>query len=103
MQLLQKEANKRIGGGDRGGDEIKCHKWYKCINWKKLEARQLQPSFLPQITGIDCVANFDEEWTIMPLQESPAATPKDGNKHFKGFTFMGSDCVPLVQCDSSQQ
>ncbi|CAM8892215.1 unnamed protein product [Rhodiola kirilowii] len=52
--LLQKEANKHLGSGERGGEEIKSHRWFMCINWKKLEARQLQPSFLPQVSGEDC-------------------------------------------------
>uniref|UniRef100_A0A7N0UPH7 non-specific serine/threonine protein kinase n=1 Tax=Kalanchoe fedtschenkoi TaxID=63787 RepID=A0A7N0UPH7_KALFE len=93
--LLRKEPNIRLGSGNFGCEELKSHKWFKCINWKKLEARQLQPSFLPQVLGKDCVANFDEEWTSMPLQDSPATTPKDGTNPFKGFTFIGTeDHVP---------
>ncbi|CAI9762308.1 unnamed protein product [Fraxinus pennsylvanica] len=86
--LLQKEVNKRLGNGVRGSDEIKGHKWFKSINWKKLEAREIQPSFLPLVAGKHCIANFDERWTNMPLLDSPAASPKCGENPFKGFSYV---------------
>ncbi|KAI3470980.1 hypothetical protein Pfo_027643 [Paulownia fortunei] len=86
--LLQKEASKRLGSGPSGSDEIKGHKWFKSINWKKLEAREIQPSFLPQVAGKHCVANFDERWTKMPVLDSPASSPKFGENPFKGFTYV---------------
>lgn len=86
--LLQKEANKRFGNGVRGSDEIKGHKWFKSINWKKLEAREIQPSFLPLVAGKHCIANFDERWTNMPLLDSPAASPKCVESPFKGFSYV---------------
>ncbi|VAH90677.1 unnamed protein product [Triticum turgidum subsp. durum] len=45
--LLHKEAGRRLGSGPGGSDEIKNHKWFKAVNWKKLEARQIKPSFCP--------------------------------------------------------
>ncbi|KAL2899764.1 Serine/threonine-protein kinase AtPK2/AtPK19 [Bienertia sinuspersici] len=47
----------------------------KPINWKKLEARQVQPSFRPDVAGQLCTANFEKCWTDMPLVISPAASP----------------------------
>ncbi|KAG8390187.1 hypothetical protein BUALT_Bualt01G0057500 [Buddleja alternifolia] len=86
--LLQKEANKRLGNGPNGSDEIKGHKWFKPINWKKLEAREIQPNFLPQVAGQQCVANFDERWTKTPLLDSPAVSPKFVENPFKGFSYV---------------
>ncbi|CAL9069935.1 unnamed protein product [Musa banksii] len=40
-QLLQREANKRLGsrsGPRSGGNEIENHKWFKSIAWKKTDA-----------------------------------------------------------------
>ncbi|GER54684.1 serine/threonine protein kinase 2 [Striga asiatica] len=85
--LLQKEANKRLGSGPRGSEELKGHKWFKSVNWKKLEAREIFPSFLPQVAGQLCVANFDERWTKTPLLDSPACSP-DGDNLFKGFSYV---------------
>ncbi|KAK6145717.1 hypothetical protein DH2020_022537 [Rehmannia glutinosa] len=85
--LLQKEVNRRLGSGPGGSDELKGHKWFKSINWKKLEAREIQPSFLPQVAGTHCVANFDECWTNMPVLDSPASSP-NGENPFKGFSYV---------------
>eukprot|EP00250_Pteridium_aquilinum_P003859 c14133_g1_i1 orf=261-1856(-) len=87
--LLQKEASKRLGSGVRGSDDIKEHKWFKPINWKKLEAREILPKFRPEVNGQDCIANFDEEWTKLPAQDSPASTPKSHDMGvFEGYTYV---------------
>ncbi|XP_065876708.1 serine/threonine-protein kinase AtPK2/AtPK19-like [Euphorbia lathyris] len=85
--LLQKEPARRLGSGPDGGDEVKSHKWFRSINWKKLEERGLQPKFTPDVNGKDCTANFDQCWTRMPLDDSPAATPTAG-EHFQGYTYV---------------
>ncbi|CAN4099337.1 unnamed protein product [Withania somnifera] len=85
--LLQKDPSKRLGNGPRGGDEIKSHKWFRTINWKKLDARELQPKFQPDVIGRECTANFDKCWTTMPPDDSPASTPTAG-EHFQGYTYV---------------
>ncbi|GFZ17496.1 serine/threonine protein kinase 2 [Actinidia rufa] len=85
--LLQKEPSKRLGSGPREADEIKSHKWFRSINWKKLEAKDLQPKFKPDVSGTDCTANFDKCWTAMPPDDSPAPTPTAG-EHFQGYTYV---------------
>ncbi|KAL5544318.1 hypothetical protein UlMin_008102 [Ulmus minor] len=85
--LLQKEPSRRLGSGPRGGDEIKGHKWFKSINWKKLEAREIAPKFKPDVNGKDCIANFDKCWTAMPPDDSPASTPT-ASEHFQGYTYV---------------
>ncbi|KAL6902193.1 hypothetical protein ACP4OV_005069 [Aristida adscensionis] len=86
--LLHKEAARRLGSGPGGSDEIKNHKWFKTINWKKLEARQIQPSFRPNVAGKTCIANFDECWTSMPVLDSPVASPVAADSNFVGFSYV---------------
>ncbi|KAL4587228.1 hypothetical protein LXL04_000095 [Taraxacum kok-saghyz] len=86
--LLQKEPSKRLGNGGSGSDEIKSHKWFKPINWKKLDAREIQPSFVPEVSGNICIANFDKRWTDMPLLDSPASSPNGSADLFHGFTYV---------------
>ncbi|KAK4485715.1 hypothetical protein RD792_008361 [Penstemon davidsonii] len=86
--LLQKDPSKRLGSGPKGADEIKFHKWFQTVNWKKLEARELQPKFKPDVIGKDCTANFDKCWTAMPLDDSPAPTPTTAGEHFQGYTYV---------------
>lgn len=87
--LLQKEDGKRLGSGARGSDDIKQHKWFKPINWRKLEAREIIPKFRPEVSGQECTANFDERWTKLPAQDSPASTPKAHDMGvFEGYTYV---------------
>ncbi|KAF5747684.1 serine/threonine-protein kinase [Tripterygium wilfordii] len=86
--LLNKDPSKRLGSGPCGTEEIRRHKWFKPINWKKLEAKEIKPSFCPEVSGKHCIANFDKCWTNMPLSESPAATPKTNANPFGDFTYV---------------
>ncbi|KAK4377425.1 hypothetical protein RND71_003721 [Anisodus tanguticus] len=86
--FLQKDPSKRLGSGLKGSDEIKDHKWFKPINWKKLEAREMRPSFLPEVAGTHCIANFDKCWTDMSLVDSPISSPKDITDPFQGYTYV---------------
>ncbi|XP_027332212.1 serine/threonine-protein kinase AtPK2/AtPK19-like isoform X3 [Abrus precatorius] len=92
-KLLQKDASKRLGSGLSGGEEIKGHKWFKSVSWKKLEAREIRPSFVPEVDGKQCVANFEERWTTMPLLDSPAASPKKDDNTFKKFSYTATPVV----------
>ncbi|XP_043707473.1 serine/threonine-protein kinase AtPK2/AtPK19-like isoform X2 [Telopea speciosissima] len=85
--LLQKEPSRRLGNGPGGEVEIKNHKWFRPINWKKLESRQLEPKFKPDVSGRDCTANFDKCWTSEPPDDSPASTPTT-SEHFQGYTYV---------------
>ncbi|KAI3761335.1 hypothetical protein L1987_51747 [Smallanthus sonchifolius] len=85
--LLQKDPLLRLGSGPKGCDDIKNHKWFRTINWKKLESRELRPKFKPDVSGEDCTENFDKCWTAMPLDDSPAPTPTSG-EHFHGYTYV---------------
>ncbi|KAL3513247.1 hypothetical protein ACH5RR_025964 [Cinchona calisaya] len=96
--LLQKDPSKRLGSGPTGGDEIKSHKWFRSINWKKLEARELQPKFKPDVSGKDCTANFDRCWTTMPPDDSPAPTPTSGEL-FQGYTYVAPN--PWLSAEKS--
>ncbi|KAB1200322.1 Serine/threonine-protein kinase AtPK2/AtPK19 [Morella rubra] len=98
--LLQKEEGKRLGSGPTGSEEIKWHKWFKPINWKKLDARQIQPSFRPEVAGKHCIANFDKCWTDMPVEVSPAASPNAGGNPFTGFSYV-RPAASFLQKDGS--
>jgi p70 ribosomal S6 kinase len=88
-QLLQKDASRRLGSGPNGSDELKQQKWFKSINWHKLEAREIVPKFIPAVSGKNCTVNFDEIWTNLPIDDSPASTPKAGDcNYFRGYTYV---------------
>jgi ribosomal protein S6 kinase beta len=88
FQLLHKEAGRRLGSGPGGSDEIQKHKWFKSVNWKRLEARQIEPSFRPNVAGKTCIANFDKCWTNMSVLDSPVASPVAANSNFVGYSYV---------------
>lgn len=94
--LLQKDPSKRLGNGAMGSEEIKHHKWFKPINWKKLDAREILPSFRPEIAGQQCIANFEKRWTDMPLLDSPVNSPNANVNPFMGFTYV-KPAAPFLQ------
>lgn len=91
--LLQKEPSKRLGSGTDGGDLIKKHNWFKQIDWKKLDRREVHPKFKPEVNGRTCIANFDKCWTSVPPDDSPAPTPT-ATGHFLGFSYVAPNPWP---------
>uniref|UniRef100_A0A7N0RAC1 non-specific serine/threonine protein kinase n=1 Tax=Kalanchoe fedtschenkoi TaxID=63787 RepID=A0A7N0RAC1_KALFE len=98
--LLEKDPSKRLGSGPKGAHEIKGHKWFKLVNWKKLEAKELRPKFIPEVSGNECTANFDHCWTAMPPNDSPADTPSAG-AHFQGYTYVPPN--PWLSAESNAE
>ncbi|PON48611.1 Tyrosine-protein kinase [Trema orientale] len=95
--FLQKDASRRLGNGPNGSADVKKHKWFYTINWTKLEARKIKPSFLPKVAGKLCVANFEEHWTKMALVESPASSPKFSENPFKRFSYVRTAACPSLK------
>ncbi|CAM6083613.1 unnamed protein product [Calypogeia fissa] len=90
--LLQTDPSKRLGSGPQGADEIKQHKWFKNITWRKVEARELQPRFQPTVNGARCVANFNDFWTNKPLGDSLASTIEVEETMFvPGFSYIAPE------------
>lgn len=85
-----KNPSKRLGSGPRGEDEIKSHRWFKCINWKKLENKEIQPNFRPFVGGNECVLNIADEWTKMSLVDSPATSPRSSEEKENIFEEFGN-------------
>ncbi|EFN50433.1 hypothetical protein CHLNCDRAFT_55895, partial [Chlorella variabilis] len=64
--LLQKDASKRLGYGPSGSADVMGHPFFKSVDWRKLEGRQIVSPFKPSIKSIESVENFDRIWTDLP-------------------------------------
>ncbi|KAH4917299.1 hypothetical protein HBI26_107380 [Parastagonospora nodorum] len=101
-RLLRKEPKKRLGFNmPKDLQTIKNHRFFRKINWKKLEARELEPPIIPLITDPELAENFAQDFTDLPL--SPVLTKKfddlisDAQSNpFGGFSFVASES--LLEC-----
>lgn len=107
-KLLRKDPKKRLGYKDFE-TIIKKHRFFRKIDWKKLEVRdpELVPPIQPLITDPVLAENFSTSFTGMAL--SPVdpeltntaipipAKEEDNSQPFKGFSFTASqsfiDCA----------
>ena len=90
--LLQKDATKRLGYGEQGSQAVMKHPFFKGIDWKKLNQRDIASPFQPKLEHHMSVENFDKIWTDLPAQDSPCTTPTTGslgeNNEFDGFSYV---------------
>jgi serine/threonine protein kinase len=101
-RLLRKEPKKRLGFNmPKDLQTIRNHRFFRKINWKKLEARELEPPIIPLITDPELAENFAQDFTDLPL--SPVLTKKfddligDAQSNpFGGFSFVASES--LLKC-----
>lgn len=98
-RLLRKEPKKRLGSNmPKDLQTIKSHRFFRKINWKRLEARELEPPIQPLITDPELAENFAADFTDLPL--SPVAARKsfddfmsNEQNPFGGFSFVASQSL----------
>ena len=63
QKLCEINVNLRLGSSENEFEEISKHKFFNGIDWKKLENKEIKPSFIPIITNMEDVRNFDKQFT----------------------------------------
>ena len=79
--LLEKNPQKRLGGGLEDVREIMAHSFFAIINWNDLVHRKIVPPFKPQVTSDTDTRYFDSEFT----GESVELTPPDPAVHLQSI------------------
>lgn len=110
-RLLRKEPSKRLGGTTPKDREVlKSHRFFRKIDWRKLEKRELEPPIQPVITDPELAENFDGEFTDLPLSPITTRASKTFDEAmsdvpvlaesnpFGGFSFVASNS--LLESDS---
>jgi serine/threonine protein kinase len=102
-RLLRKEPHKRLGGTtSKEIKALKAHRFFRKIDWKKLEKRECEPPIQPVITDPELAENFSAEFTDLPM--SPVVTRESmtlenlvsdpyaaaESNPFGGFSFVAS-------------
>jgi serine/threonine protein kinase len=87
-RLLENDPAQRLGTlGD--GNEIRAHPWFKTVNWKKVEARQSSPPFLP---ACDAPEVIEAERAARGNVEDYATILKNGGSSSANMSWLnGAD------------
>ncbi|KAK1073021.1 hypothetical protein LTR33_010101 [Friedmanniomyces endolithicus] len=104
-RLLRKDPGKRLGGTNtKDLKTLKAHRFFRRIDWKKLERREVEPPIQPVITDPELAENFDNEFTDLAM--SPVLS-RDGQgfedymqdvvkaevNPFGGFSYVASESL----------
>ena len=98
-RLLRKEPRKRLGANmPKDMQTIKSHRFFRKIDWKKLEKRELEPPIKPLITDPELAENFSTDFTDLALSPVCSKDVKLWTDHnesnpFGGFSFVASSSV----------
>ena len=99
-RLLRKDPQKRLGYNmPKDLQPIKKHRFFRKIDWRKLERREVTPPIQPLITDPELAENFAKEFTDLPLrttvdrktEEAMDASIKAMETNpFGGFSYVAS-------------
>ncbi|KAH0543469.1 hypothetical protein FGG08_002234 [Glutinoglossum americanum] len=96
-RLLRKEPNKRLGGNmPKDLQTIKKHRFFRKVDWKALERREVEPPIKPLITDPELAENFSKDFTDLAV--SPVAMHRPNNSTgetdpFGGFSYVASSSL----------
>lgn len=72
------------GTGPTGADEIKAHKFFSGIDWKKLANKEIDAPFKPNIEHALDTSNFSDDFTKMPPVDESVKPPVNHERLFRG-------------------
>ena len=95
-RLLRKKPKERLGARmPKDLQIIKAHRFFRKIDWKKLQKRQVEPPFKPIVTNPELAENFAAEFTdraVSPVSMHPKHDwgLDSATDPFGGFSFVAS-------------
>jgi serum/glucocorticoid-regulated kinase 2 len=101
--LLTREVDKRLGSGTSGSQDVMNHAFFKDIDWKKLDRKEIEPPFKPKVKSENDISQIDTVFTSEKPQDSfvehslSETMQKEGD--FNGFTYVSKSA--LDEADSS--
>ena len=94
-RLLRKEPKKRLGVSPNDISIIKKHRFFRKIDWKKLEAKELEPPIIPLVTNPELAENFAKEFTDRTVDTATRRHSRALSKSdpFGGFSYVASNSL----------
>jgi serine/threonine protein kinase len=94
--LLHPDPVKRLGSGPSGAAEIRSHKFFALIDWKKLYNKEIVPYFVPRVKSgkldtSNVHPHYLEQKAVDSLQEDASLAGLASQADFKGFEFSTDD------------
>jgi len=94
--LLTRDPAKRLGSGERGAEAVKGHTFFAGIDWAKLERKEYDAPFKPNVKGEDDISQIDQIFTSEKPQDSlverSVLTDSESN-NFKDFTYEAPSVI----------
>ncbi|RMZ92125.1 hypothetical protein DV736_g607, partial [Chaetothyriales sp. CBS 134916] len=100
-RLLRKEPKKRLGVGPNDLTVIKKHRFFRKIDWHKLESRELEAPIKPLVTDPEAAENFDRAFTERAVdaggvQRRHSRTLSKSDP-FGGFSYVASSSLLMEE------
>ncbi|XP_042897727.1 ribosomal protein S6 kinase alpha-5 isoform X2 [Parasteatoda tepidariorum] len=93
-RVLVKDPKKRLGGGPQGVDELKQHRFFKCLDWDDLVQKKVKAPIVPKISNPLDTRNFSEEFTSVDAVYSPGGVPPPNHDTlFKGYSYVSPSVI----------
>lgn len=88
-QLLKKNPGERLGHG--GVQEIKGHRYFSEVKWKRLERKEIKPPYIPSVICemkeyLDEISLFNQ-MNEQGSQENLFTIDRDTNERFKEYDY----------------
>jgi serine/threonine protein kinase len=92
VNLLARNPEERLGSGPRGAQDIQQHPFFSQIDFEMLFRKEIEPPFKPDVSDDFDVTYFDDEFTNLPVELSPAGSVSsflaEQPDAFKDFTYQ---------------
>ncbi|XP_017486712.1 PREDICTED: atypical protein kinase C-like [Rhagoletis zephyria] len=100
--FLNKNPAERLGCHPKTGfSDIQSHQFFKAIDWELLEAKQVQPPYVPPMRSDRDLEHFDPQFTNEPVQLTPddlSIINQIDQSEFEGFEYVNP---LLMSCEDT--
>merc|ERR1711985_79356 len=86
-KLVTADLSKRYGNLKAGSDDILGHGWFKGLDLKKMEAKEMTPPYKPQVKDEKDMSNYEN---IPDSAEQPPAVPASADPFVKWSAPLGA-------------